>query len=118
MGAGWATRMHSRTRYRVLALLLVLIAVVLAVSHSGHVGALELPTPARVGVIVLARVGIGIVAALMGVAGGELLIPTIVLMFGVDIKVAGSLSLVSAVKVWRHQWTVAPPIGPRPHRRR
>ena len=34
-----------------------------------------------------------IVAALMGVAGGELLIPTIVLLYGIDIKVAGSLSL-------------------------
>ena len=30
----------------------------------------------------------------MGVAGGELLIPTIVLLFAVDIKTAGSLSLV------------------------
>lgn len=29
----------------------------------------------------------------MGVAGGELLIPTIVLLYGIDIKVAGSLSL-------------------------
>ena len=30
----------------------------------------------------------------MGVAGGELLIPTIVLLYGVDIKIAGSLSLI------------------------
>jgi uncharacterized membrane protein YfcA len=29
----------------------------------------------------------------MGVAGGELLIPTIVLLYGVDLKLAGSLSL-------------------------
>ena len=36
---------------------------------------------------------IGVVAALLGVAGGELLIPTLILLFGVDIKVAGSLSL-------------------------
>src|SRR5208282_49691 len=36
---------------------------------------------------------IGIVAALLGVAGGELLIPTLVLLFGADIKLAGSLSL-------------------------
>lgn len=43
---------------------------------------------------VVAGVGIGVVAALMGVAGGELLIPTIVLLFAVDIKIAGSLSLV------------------------
>lgn len=42
---------------------------------------------------VAAGFGIGIVAALLGVAGGELLIPTLVLLFGVDIKLAGSLSL-------------------------
>ena len=39
------------------------------------------------------RLGIGVVAAVMGVAGGELLIPTIVLLYGIDIKLAGSLSL-------------------------
>lgn len=32
-------------------------------------------------------------ASLLGVAGGELLIPTLVLLFGADIKLAGSLSL-------------------------
>ncbi len=41
----------------------------------------------------MAGVAIGVVAALMGVAGGELLIPTIVLLFAVDVKIAGSLSL-------------------------
>lgn len=41
----------------------------------------------------LAGVIIGVVAALLGVAGGELLIPTIVLLYGADIKLAGSLSL-------------------------
>jgi uncharacterized membrane protein YfcA len=29
----------------------------------------------------------------MGVAGGELLIPTVVLLYGVDVELAGSLSL-------------------------
>jgi uncharacterized membrane protein YfcA len=42
---------------------------------------------------VVAGFGIGIVASLLGVAGGELLIPTLVLLFGADIKLAGSLSL-------------------------
>ena len=41
----------------------------------------------------IAGFGIGVVAALLGVAGGELLIPTIVLLYGLDIKLAGSLSL-------------------------
>ncbi len=36
---------------------------------------------------------IGVVASLLGVAGGELLIPTLTLLFGADIKLAGSLSL-------------------------
>ena len=41
----------------------------------------------------LAGVAIGVVSTLLGVAGGELIIPTIVLLFAVDIKLAGSLSL-------------------------
>ena len=32
-------------------------------------------------------------ASLLGVAGGELLIPTLVLLFGLDLKLAGSVSL-------------------------
>jgi uncharacterized membrane protein YfcA len=42
---------------------------------------------------VVAGFAIGVVASLLGVAGGELLLPTLVLLFGVDIKLAGSLSL-------------------------
>lgn len=93
LGATWATRMRSTTLYRVLAGLLVLIAAALLATHVGTVGTLDLPPAARLALGVLAGVGIGVVAALMGVAGGELLIPTIVLLFAVDIKLAGSLSL-------------------------
>ena len=42
---------------------------------------------------VVAGLGIEIAAALLGVAGGEPLIPTLVLLFGADIKLAGSVSL-------------------------
>ncbi len=91
--AGWATRMHSRTLHRVLAGLLVAIAVVLALSHYTALGGLNLGAFPRTVVGVLAGLVIGMVAAFMGVAGGELLIPTIVLLFGVDIRLAGSLSL-------------------------
>lgn len=92
-GAGWATRLKSQTLYRVLAVMLVLIAVVLLFGHDTTASHAMLTGAAQAVAGVVAGFGIGIVAALMGVAGGELLIPTLVLLFGVDIKLAGSLSL-------------------------
>jgi uncharacterized membrane protein YfcA len=92
-GAGWATRIASHILYRVIAALLLFIAVVLLLGHeTGAPGAL-LTGVAQAATGVLAGFAIGIVAAFMGVAGGELLIPTLILLFGVDIKLAGSLSL-------------------------
>ena len=94
VGATWSTRMRSATLYKVLAaLLLVLIAAALAWSPSAHNESLVLSPTIRTIAGVAAGIGIAIVAALMGVAGGELLITTIVLLFAVDIKIAGSLAL-------------------------
>ncbi|MDX2393625.1 sulfite exporter TauE/SafE family protein [Streptomyces sp. DK15] len=92
-GASWAVRMRSATLYKVLAALMVLMAAALLVTHTTTLGTLALPLWAQVPAGVVAGFGIGVVAAIMGVAGGELLIPTIVLLFGVDIKTAGSVSL-------------------------
>lgn len=92
-GAGWATRLSSRNLYRVLAVLLVMIAGALFFGHGSTAHAALLAGPAQIIAGVVVGFGIGIVAALMGVAGGELLIPTLVLLFGADIKLAGSLSL-------------------------
>lgn len=93
LGAGWATRLRSATLHRVIAVLLVVIAALLLVGH-GHVsGAPALDGTALLAAGVAAGLVIGVVAALLGVAGGELLIPTLVLLFGADIKLAGSLSL-------------------------
>ena len=93
VGASWATRMRVATLYRILGLLLLGIAAVFAVQHLGALPQLALPTAAQAAAGVLAGFGIGVVAAVMGVAGGELLIPTITLLYAVDVKVAGSLSL-------------------------
>ncbi|HVM13178.1 MAG TPA: sulfite exporter TauE/SafE family protein [Egibacteraceae bacterium] len=93
LGATWATRLRSATLYRVLAVLLAVIAAVLLATHFATIPSPELAGPAQIVVGVIAGVGIGVVAALMGVAGGELLIPTIVLLYGLDIRIAGSLSL-------------------------
>jgi uncharacterized protein len=94
LGAHWATRMRSTTLYKVIAVLLVVIAIVLLLGHRHDVslaGSIEGWALYLTGAC--AGFAIGIVASLMGVAGGELLIPTLVLLFGVDIKLAGSLSL-------------------------
>lgn len=93
LGAGWATKLKSATLYKIIALLLVTMAAVLWLGHD--IG------PSQSGLSgwplylagITAGLGIGIVASLMGVAGGELLIPTLILLFGIDIKLAGSLSL-------------------------
>jgi uncharacterized membrane protein YfcA len=49
--------------------------------------------PAQMVAGVVAGFVVGVVASLLGVAGGELLIPTLILLFGADVKLAGSLSL-------------------------
>ncbi|MFZ4298814.1 sulfite exporter TauE/SafE family protein [Streptomyces cinereoruber] len=92
-GASWAVRMRTATLYKVLAALMVLMAASLVVTHTTTLDTLALPLWAQIPAGVVAGFGIGVVAAIMGVAGGELLIPTIVLLFGEDIKTAGSLSL-------------------------
>jgi uncharacterized membrane protein YfcA len=95
--AGHAIKMSRQWLNRVIMILLVGLAFLMlweamiglhdsvALFHEGTL---------RLVVGLIAGFGIGVVAALLGVAGGELLIPTIVLLFGVDIKLAGSLSLV------------------------
>jgi uncharacterized membrane protein YfcA len=93
-GASWATRLHSRTLYRLIAVLLVGIAVILAVGHGVSGSGVAVLSGWQLWIAgTVAGFAIGVVASLMGVAGGELLIPTFVLLFGLDIKLAGSLSL-------------------------
>src|SRR5215469_11074568 len=92
-GASWATCLASHTLYRVIAVLLLGIAVVLVLGHEATASGAMLTGAAQMTAGVVAGFVIGIVAALLGVAGGELLIPTLGLLFGADIKLAGSLSL-------------------------
>ena len=61
----------------------------------------------RVVAAVVFGLGIGLVSSLLGVAGGELIIPTLLFAFGADIRAAGTASLLIslptvAVGVLRH----------------
>jgi uncharacterized membrane protein YfcA len=58
-----------------------------------HFGHLDLPVQARTVLGFAAGIIIGIFSSMLGVAGGELIIPTIILLFAIGIKLAGSLSL-------------------------
>jgi uncharacterized protein len=44
-------------------------------------------------------IGIGLVSSVLGVAGGELLIPTLIFIFGADIRTAGSASILISLGI-------------------
>src|ERR1700730_5756132 len=61
-------------------------------------------------------IGVGLVSSVLGVAGGELLVPALVLIFGADIKTAGSASIlislgIVGVGLWRYWHAGAIPMG-------
>jgi len=92
-GADWAIRLKTPTLYKVIALLLLAIAAVLFLAHDVS-ASVQLQYDFKLVLAgIIAGFAIGVVASLLGVAGGEFLIPTIILLFGADVKLAGSLSL-------------------------
>jgi len=97
LAAGQAIRMPEKLLNTLIMLLLVGLALLLIGHHWFELTPSGSPlfagTLTQWGIGLAAGFFIGVVAALLGVAGGELLIPTIVLLWGVDIRLAGSLSL-------------------------
>lgn len=95
-GARLATHIGERALRRMVVVLLVMLSLLL-MSHEliADSGIGQLTPLLRVALGFLAGIAIGAVSSLLGVGGGggELIIPTIVLLFTVDIKLAGSLSL-------------------------
>ena len=92
-GASWAIGLKSSQFYRIIAVLLLLMAAALLAGHTFNSNGPALTGAALMLTGTVAGFLIGVVASLLGVAGGELLIPTIVLLYGIDVKLAGSLSL-------------------------
>lgn len=96
IAAGIAMKISEQTLDRIVLALLLFLAAVLLLEHwflQEQNGALFDSLLPEVIAGIVAGFGIGVVASMLGVAGGELLIPVIVLLYGVDIKLAGSLSL-------------------------
>lgn len=85
----------ERLERSILGLLLLIGVALIAESFLPQdvPGLLPAGTPVRVAAGVLFGLGIGLVSSLLGVAGGEVIIPTLVFAYGVDIKTAGTASL-------------------------
>lgn len=110
IGIGIVHRLPETGLRRLILVLLVGIGIALIVEAflPQHTSGL-LPQHGPVPLLVAATCGlaIGAVSSLLGVAGGELIIPTLLFIFGADIVTAGTVSLLIslptvAVGVGRH----------------
>lgn len=108
--SGMLSRLSDRRLSLVLAALLAAIGLFLAVeAFLPHHGQGLAPTSAALRILIAVAVGllIGAVAALLGVAGGELLIPAFMFVFGAEVVVAGTASIVVSLvlvpaALWRY----------------
>lgn len=95
-GATLTGRLSDERLERVILVLLIAIGGVLIVEGvlPQELSGLLPTAPAWwLGAGLLFGLAIGLVSSLLGVAGGELIIPTLVFAFGADIKTAGTASL-------------------------
>lgn len=96
IGVQIAGRVSNERLHQLIFLLLLAIGGALIVEGFLPREASELlpDTPALMIVVgVVLGLSIGLVSSLLGVAGGELIIPSLVFVFGASIKVAGTASL-------------------------
>ncbi|WP_298235876.1 TSUP family transporter [uncultured Azohydromonas sp.] len=91
--AGSVAALSRRRLDRAVVLLLALGGLWLLLLAAVPAPALAAPDPLRQALGVLAGVAVGMATAVLGVVGSALLIPVLVLLYGIELKVAGSLAL-------------------------
>ncbi len=100
VGAGVLSRIPKHRMTSILAVLLIAIAALL-VGETIFQGTTTLQLPGnevlRACAALLAGVVIGFLSSLLGIAGGEFIIPVMIFLFGTDIKTAGTASLLIAI---------------------
>ena len=102
VGAGLLARIPKHRVLAVIAFLLVSIAGLLVFeAYYAGTTALALPHEALVRAPVALGAGlvVGAVSSLLGVAGGELIIPILMFIFGADIRSAGTASVLISTPV-------------------
>ena len=102
IGAATLVRIPKARIVAVIAGLLVAIAALL-IAETMFAGSTRLTLPAdqlvRIPAALIAGVAVGTVSSLLGVAGGELIIPILIFVFGADIKTAGTASVLISVPI-------------------
>jgi uncharacterized membrane protein YfcA len=101
IGAGWLARVPKHRIVPIIAVLLALIAALLVAETALHEAAgLSLPAGVpRTALALCFGLAVGAVSSMLGVAGGEFIIPTLVLVFGADIKTAGTASVLISLPI-------------------
>jgi uncharacterized protein len=100
LGAGYLKHIPKARMMGVIATLLLTTAALLAIETmiSGTAWSLLAADSSwRLPVAVLAGLVVGAISSLLGVAGGEFLIPILIFLFGADIRTAGTASVLVSV---------------------
>ncbi|MFV0482303.1 MAG: sulfite exporter TauE/SafE family protein [Campylobacteraceae bacterium] len=96
LGAHYACLLKEHSLNKLIAFILIILSISMISSHVFNVGLYHNAALSGVSLYLaglIAGIIIGVIAAVLGVAGGEFLIPTLMLLYGFDMKVAGTLSL-------------------------
>lgn len=99
-GIGLSTKISDVLFKKVLLILLVIMGLLLITEsfiNFGSVGIVFESLFVEFVVAVLLGVLIGVISSLLGVAGGEVIIPILILVFGIDVKLAGTMSLIISI---------------------
>jgi len=96
VGAAYVRRLpEGRLRQIILVMLLAMSLLMIMQAFRSEAPIGLLPATQLLGWFVGAAIGllIGLVSVTLGVAGGELIIPTLIVIYGMDVKAAGTASL-------------------------
>lgn len=96
VGAGWLKRLSGAVLGRLIFVLLIVLGVGMVAEawiELASTGLLPHSPTVRLAAGLLFGLLIGATSSVMGVAGGEVIIPTLVFGYGAAIKTAGSLSM-------------------------
>lgn len=102
IGAGLLSRIPKHRIMSVIAALLLVTAGLLAAEtwlHSAYWSALAHDSTLRFPIAILAGLLVGAISSLLGVAGGEFIIPILIFIFGADIRTAGTASVLISIPV-------------------